>query len=126
MLGKKKRHFIFFIQDSEYDTIKSDRCFNLSTRRSKYKIGADDQILIALQKGENEKRVVAEYEATAVKKIDKGILIEMEPIYQAPPKNGLRIDDFIKLSIKTELKEGKAVIEVTESEFIMMASRLVR
>ena len=126
MLGKKKRHFIFFIQESEYDTIKSDRCFKLMTKRSKYKINADDQILIALQKGENEKRVVAEYEATAVTNIDKGIQIEMEPIYQAPPTNGLRIDDFIKLSMKTELKEGKAVIEVTESEFVLMASRLVR
>ncbi|MHA2029574.1 MAG: hypothetical protein ACW99Q_09310 [Candidatus Kariarchaeaceae archaeon] len=119
-------HFIFFIEEDEYLEIRKTRVFQLLRSRSRYIIREHDHILFALKSEKGKKSIIAEYEATTVETIEKGAKIGLEPIYNAPKHQGLKMSDLITLSLNESLNFNKSVIKLSKKDFTFLSKKLTQ
>lgn len=118
--------------------LKNDRCVQLRETRKLRKRGnnidifkgikEDDRILIL---NRERKSIIAEYEIDQRKLTQGQIYLRMEPIYNAPPTTGVKLDEFF-LSILTTFNgydEWKKqletqVIKLNKSDFDTISNKL--
>lgn len=122
----KYNHFIFFIEEDEYNEIRKNRIFRLYRSRSRYKIQEQDHILLGIKSDQESKSIIAEYEAVTIEAISKGTKIGLEPIYNAPKHQGLKINDLIMLSLNHSLNFEKSIIKLSAKDFYFLSKKLTQ
>ncbi|MCE7735053.1 MAG: hypothetical protein GPJ54_09260 [Candidatus Heimdallarchaeota archaeon] len=122
----RNNHFIFFIEEDEYEGLRKDRIFRLLRSRSRYKIKDHDYILFGLKSKEGNKSIIAEYETVSTETIGNGTKIMLEPIYNAPKHQGLKMNDLVTLTLSESLNFNKSVIKLSKKDFVFLSERLTR
>lgn len=119
-------HFIFFIEEDEYEDLRKNRVFRLYRNRSRYKIRDQDRILFGLKSESGNKSIIAEYESVGVEPIGKGTKISLEPIYNAPKHQGLKMSDLVTLSLNESLNFNKSVLKLSSKDFHFLSKKLTQ
>lgn len=114
------------MKEVEYLRIRKSRI--LSKRGDNVKIydglNANDLVFVGITKGRKSKRIVAEFEVDSKKITSKQVSFRLEPIYHAPPNQGIVMNDllFYKLTTYTDIDIWKEalkhpIIKISEPDY---------
>lgn len=106
--------------------MRKNRIFRLYRTRSRYKIRDTDHILFGLKSESGNKSIIAEYESTGIEIIGKGTKISLEPIYNSPKHQGLKMNDLITLSLSESIDFNKSVIKLSKKDFVFLSKKLTQ
>jgi hypothetical protein len=96
---KNSGSFILKLNQDGLDSIKNSKMLIKDPKDRKYmRVNQEDNLLIL---DEDENKIIGEYEVSRISFTKQGLAIEVEPIYDAPPMDGVRIDDLTLLQLSS-------------------------
>jgi hypothetical protein len=127
---KNSDSFIIKLNQTSLDSFKSSKLLVKPIDDRKYmSVNREDNLLIM---SEAENKIVGEYEVSKVRFTSTGLAIEVEPIYDAPPTDGVKIDDLtlIQLSSYSSISHWKytlrkSITKIKHNDYNLLSRKLL-
>ncbi|MHA2249059.1 MAG: hypothetical protein ACXAD7_01795 [Candidatus Kariarchaeaceae archaeon] len=123
--------FLIIIQYEDFKAIRKNREISIHKNEYDTDIKPFDRILVATLGQQNIRTVIAEYEIDSVKKETTNYVFRIEPIYIAPPHNGIILNELVYLKLSTyrnvkewELALERRIVNISKGDFTELATKL--